>query len=358
MPVLVKIYRMEGRKSVMPAVSIILPLYNGERFIRHSIQRIRSQTFCDWELLVINDGSSDRGGTIALREAGRDSRIQVFEKPNGGISSARNLGISKASGRYLAFADQDDCVGKNWLRSLSDGMAGNMDLVVGGKILEVAGASGRIIKSRQYRYPDTVLATEQERYQFLFNALHDASSLHVWNCLYKKELIDRHRLCFDETLKTGMEDILFNICYGYYCKKIHKIPQTVYRYRQRIGISTSAKEQPDLAAAYSHRMKQISRTFGFSTQSGRRGDVYRMYGKYALRELCNLYFRYGKADDIRTLEELRNAYVEQVPDRVSDTCIRPKDLPYLAADKALRKENYFLISGLKRGADFFGKNIQ
>lgn len=346
-------------KSVMPAVSVILPLYNGERFIRQTIRRIRSQTFPDWELLVINDGSSDRSGRIALQEAAADSRIQVFEKPNGGVSSARNLGISKASGRYLAFADQDDCVGKNWLRSLFSGMAGDMDLVVGGKILEVTDASGRMIKSRRYTYPDTVLETEKERYQFMFNEMHDASSLHVWNCLYKKELIDRYHLCFDETLKTGMEDILFNICYGNYCRKIHKIPQTVYRYRQRIGISTSSKEQPDLAEAYSRRMQQISHLPGFSTQHDGFSDAYRMYGMYALRELCNLYFRYGKADSIQTLEELRNAYVKQVPHRDLHKHFKKrillKDLPYIVADKALRQKRYFLISVLKRGADYCGK---
>ena len=217
----------------MPAVSIILPLYNGQPFIRHTISRIRSQTFQDWELLIINDGSADQGEAAAVQEAQTDRRIRVFGKPNGGISSARNYGISKAAGTYIVFADQDDTAGRNWLTALVNGMAGNVDLAVGGKILTVIDASGKAVKSRVCRYEDTLLETEEERYGFLFNQENDASSQHVWNCMYKKELIDAHSIRFDEHLAMGMEDVLFNICYGYYCSKIRKIPQVVYSYRQR-----------------------------------------------------------------------------------------------------------------------------
>ncbi len=346
----------------MPAVSIILPLYNGQPFIRHTISKIRSQTFQDWELLVVNDGSSDGGEAVAMREAQQDHRIRVFRKPNSGISSARNYGITRAAGTYIAFADQDDTPFKNWLEDLYRGMAPDVDLTVGGKKLTVIDVSGKVVKSRICRYEDTVLETEQELYGFLFHQEHDASAQHVWNCMYKKELIDKHGIRFDEQLAMGMEDVLFNICYGYYCRKIRKIPQIVYSYQQRAGISTSTKYNPDLVKEYAHRMQRIARlsTDGFRTQS----NGYRMYGDYALRELCNLYFRSRGADSFELLAGLRDAYVQNVPEKVAVNFQRQtaekvktivRKMLYAAADDLLRKKRYTPLILLKNGADLCRK---
>lgn len=337
----------------MPAISIILPLYNGERYIRHAIAAVRSQTFQDWELLVINDGSTDHSGAIALQESQKDRRIRIFQKPNGGISSARNYGLAKAAGTYLAFADQDDTVGKNWLAALYQGMAGDMDLAVAGKRLEVLDASGRITTRRVCTYPDTVLQTEAEIHAFVFNQKNDMASLHIWNCLYKKQLIDANGIRFDENLSMGMEDVLFNICYGYYCRKIHKIPQVVYAYKQRIGISTSTKYNRNLAGEYAHRMEAVSRLFGFPSRT----DAYRMYKYYALRELCNLYFRNSGPDSKKLLAELRDAYVKYTADTLfcrKRHCVKTvlehslrKRIFYCMADASLRKEKYGIMKIMK-----------
>lgn len=361
----------------MPAVSIILPLYNGRAFIKHMISAVRAQDFQDWELLIINDGSCDHGEEIAERAARRDPRIQVFHKPNGGISSARNYGLCRASGAYIAFADQDDTVGKRWLSALYSGMAGDIDLAAAGKKLTIQNAAGRAAASKVYRYRDAVLATDEERYRFLFNQDNDAASHHVWSCMYRKELIDTYGIRFDENLSMGMEDVLFNICYGYYCKRIHKIPQVVYSYQKRAGISTSAKYNPDTAKEYAYRMQVIARLFGFSaSQDGSR--AYAMYADYALRELCNLYVRSHGPDSPKLLAGLRDAYVENVPEKAAGFPGREyfgrgyfgrerfggahfdkerfgrellKRGLYAAADGLLRKENYVLLRLLKNGAD-------
>lgn len=343
----------------MPAVSIILPLYNGQSFIRHTLLRIRAQTFPDWELLVVDDGSADDGAAIVMSEARKDRRIRLVRKSNGGISSARNYGIAKASGKYLAFADQDDTTGRNWLAALMDGMAGDVDLAVGGKKLEAADASGRTVRRRICRYADRLLETETERYGFLFNQENDASSQHVWNCMYKKELVNAHGIRFDEQLAMGMEDVLFNICYGFYCKKIHTIPQVVYAYRRRDGTSTSTKYDPDPVGGYAHRMQIISRLSGFPSGS----SAYRMYGNYALRELCNLYFRSDGDYSGKLLAGLRDVYVEHVPEPAG-ACGIPfgksffHRLFYAAAEYSLRKEKYMCMKLLKSITDRYRRNVQ
>ncbi|MCM1034232.1 MAG: glycosyltransferase family 2 protein [Paludibacter sp.] len=89
-------------------VSIITPLYNGERFIAQTIESVLSQTYPHWEMLIINDGSTDNSEHIAMQYAQQDNRIQVISQPNAGSAAARNNGIRRATGRYIALLDADD----------------------------------------------------------------------------------------------------------------------------------------------------------------------------------------------------------------------------------------------------------
>lgn len=91
----------------MPGISVIVPLYQAERFVEQCVESVRRQTYSDWELLLIDDGSTDATPALCDRLA-EDPRIRVFHKPNGGVSSARNLGLREAAGEYIAFLDADD----------------------------------------------------------------------------------------------------------------------------------------------------------------------------------------------------------------------------------------------------------
>lgn len=89
-------------------VSIITPLYNGERFVGQTIESVIAQTYSNWEMIIINDGSRDNSEAVALQYAQSDHRISVFSQPNSGSAAARNNGIRRAKGRYLALLDADD----------------------------------------------------------------------------------------------------------------------------------------------------------------------------------------------------------------------------------------------------------
>lgn len=118
-----------------PQVSVIVPVYNQERYLEECISSIRRQTLAEWECLIINDGSSDSSGEIARRFSEADSRIRYFEQENGGVSSARNLGMRHASGRYLCFVDGDDFIDAAFLKHLLDASdRGASDLTVAGKL--------------------------------------------------------------------------------------------------------------------------------------------------------------------------------------------------------------------------------
>jgi len=91
-----------------PKISVIVPVYKAEAYLRRCVNSILAQTFQDFEVLLIDDGSPDKSGKICDDYVKKDSRVRVFHKENGGVSSARNLGLDNAVGRYIAFVDSDD----------------------------------------------------------------------------------------------------------------------------------------------------------------------------------------------------------------------------------------------------------
>lgn len=95
-----------------PLISVVIPVYNAEKFIGSCIESVCAQTFDNWELILVDDGSSDESGTICDFYASKDSRITIFHKKNGGVSSARNYGLDKANGLWVTFIDSDDFIDK------------------------------------------------------------------------------------------------------------------------------------------------------------------------------------------------------------------------------------------------------
>ena len=114
----------------MPNISIIVPVYNASSTICRCIDSILAQIFTDFELLLINDGSKDNSGAICDEYATKDARVRVFHKENGGVGSARNLGLDNAKGEWITFCDSDDFVDSDWLKNYIDNSSGKCDLIV------------------------------------------------------------------------------------------------------------------------------------------------------------------------------------------------------------------------------------
>ena len=132
----------------IPLISVIVPVYNVERFLPGCIESILSQTYTRLEVLLVNDGSTDNSGAICDEYAAKDSRIKVIHKSNGGVSSARNMGLQKATGKYVAFCDGDDCLRKDYLQTMHQLMAHmGADLAVCG--FESVDEDGNIISGRR-----------------------------------------------------------------------------------------------------------------------------------------------------------------------------------------------------------------
>lgn len=225
---------MQPNKKTMstPKISVIVPVYNAEKSLCRCIDSILTQTYQDFELLLINDGSKDSSGAICDSYAAKDSRIKVFHKSNGGVSSARNLGIDNAQGEWLTFVDADDWVEENFLSSFDLVENKGIDLIVGN--YKVQGSSVSISQAG-YDYPSGLGARHISNVkQQLKGRLADLSFIVSWGKLFLRSVVGDLR--FDESLRLG-EDC----CFVYSC---------LYRVSKILFLSS------DAASAYVYQSLQ------------------------------------------------------------------------------------------------------
>lgn len=208
----------------MPQISVIVPVYKVEPYLHRCVDSILAQTFTDFELILVDDGSPDNCGAICEEYAERDSRIKVIHKKNGGLSSARNAGLDAASGEYILFCDSDDFVSKFWIESmLREAVRFQDSLVVCGVKKVDPGFSTK-------EEPD-VLESQDIRYIDLFLK---GLSGYVCNKIYRRAFIESIGLRFDERIRFA-EDIPFNVQYSLKLRKYRIISAQLYFYTQVEG---------------------------------------------------------------------------------------------------------------------------
>ncbi|WP_297900490.1 glycosyltransferase [uncultured Parabacteroides sp.] len=205
-----------------PIISIIVPVYNVESYLSCCIDSILNQTFSDWELLLINDGSKDGSGTICDLYASRNNRIRVFHQVNQGVSSARNQGIELAKGKYLMFIDADDYVAENILeKMLYPAEIYNIDVVLCG----VTTSSDIKLNIPTYRVlqHDFIM---NGLYPLWFNGGCNLNS--VCAKLYRRKVFLNNDIRF-ENRRRG-EDWLLNIKLFQRIRNIYYLPLPLYIY--------------------------------------------------------------------------------------------------------------------------------
>lgn len=236
----------------MPKVSVIVPVYNTEKYLPRCIESILAQTFTDFELILVNDGSTDNSGKICDEYAKKDSRIVVIHKENGGASSARNKGIDNAKGEWIAFVDSDDFVSEHFLYNFINALSDNTDLIIGGitKIDE----SKNILETRKY---DAAFINFCQDFSYLFEK--KILQKHNGPCakLYKLSIINEHILRFHEDIISG-EDVIFNYNYYIYVVWANIIETSDYYYATRSGSLTTQGIFPFSQEKQSYQLYMLS----------------------------------------------------------------------------------------------------
>lgn len=213
-------------KSARPVISVVVPVYNTEKYLHRCVDSILAQTFTDFELLLIDDGSQDESGNICDSYACLDSRVRVFHKTNGGVSSARNLGLDKARGEWVTFCDSDDWAFSSWLQNFINEFELGVELICQGfkKI-----SMGKCDESAVLPVVDreSTLPINETIYY-----ISEAKMLgYVWNKIFKKDIIRRFKIIFDEDLKFR-EDEIFVLEYAQHITKAKSVVSIGYVYNE------------------------------------------------------------------------------------------------------------------------------
>lgn len=199
-----------------PLISIIIPVYNAEKYLHQCLDSVVAQTYTNWECLLIDDGSKDSSGAICDEYAEKDSRFRVFHKENGGVSSARNLGLDNAKGFWIMFVDSDDYLEVKYLDEIFDNP--KYDLVISGY--------------REFGIKENIIEYDNQEVNIIDNlgtiwnkSISNFIYWFPWGKLFSSTIIKNNNLRFNEFLFYG-EDFCFVMDYlncsnKFYMCKIH-----------------------------------------------------------------------------------------------------------------------------------------
>jgi len=221
---------MGGEGVVENIVSIIVPVYNAEMYLRNCIDSILKQNYKNIEVILVNDGSTDNSRTICEQYAKKDNRIKVINQNNSGPSIARNVGINAATGRYIQFVDADDRLEPNMTKNLVEAMnkSQSVQLVLCGYksiyISQDNNSTNKIVTPTNagvYNFTDFV--------EFMGKLFSNGLINPLWNKLYDLETINKYNIRFIKDFNMG-EDLLFNLEYIKFCNNFCIIKDELYNY--------------------------------------------------------------------------------------------------------------------------------
>lgn len=215
-------------------ISIIIPMYNCEKYIKRCLDSLVNQTYKNMEIIVINDGSKDSSGEIVQTYVKKYSNVKLINKKNAGVSSARNLGIKESTGKYVAFVDSDDWCEKQMyseMMKLTEKI--DCDIICSG--YKIDSYNGKVIS--EIKLNEVLLGKcEEEKSE----VLHELGISYCFARLFKREIINKNNIKFNEDLSTG-EDAIFTCEYLCYAKRIVAIDKAYYHYVRSNNQSLSTK---------------------------------------------------------------------------------------------------------------------
>lgn len=276
----------------MPIVSIIVPVYNVEKYINRCIDSILAQTFTDWECILVDDGSPDKSGEICDEYSARDSRIRVIHKPNGGVSSARNVGINLATGEWITFVDSDDFIDEYSLFSMVE-LTKHYDADLFCFGIRITTTDNHINHKQKHENSYSVDSSYLIKKILLYN-----TNCGPFSKLFRNKQLQNFR--FDESLKIG-EDLLFNLQFlsdlnsPIICSDL-----CVYNYYKN---PSSAMHSKNLFDEYTFLSQKVESFFSSDNQYRDEINIFKMinlFQPYVSILRCPSY------SDVRTMMELNN----------------------------------------------------
>ena len=236
--------KAETNGGAAPKVSVIVPVYKAEKYLRKCVDSILAQTFRDFEVLLVDDGSPDKSGEICDEYAGKDPRVRVFHKENGGVSSARQCGLDNARGEYTIHADPDDWVEPNMLEELyAKAKAEDADMVICDFYVNDSRGQ-RYVRQRPSALDHETVLRE------LFQQLHGS----CWNKLVRRACYREYNVSFPLEI-SFCEDVYVNVSLLKHAIKVVYHPKAYYHYVN--GNNPNSIVRSYTKATYDHDMRLL-----------------------------------------------------------------------------------------------------
>lgn len=227
----------------MPKISIIVPVYNAQSVLRRCIESILNQTYDDFEVILINDGSKDKSKEIIDEYKKKDSRVKAIHNSNNGVSETRNIGVTYASGEYIQFIDSDDYIELNMLEETVRLLEGkNSDLVITGLFLDIESKKGINTSIQTFEYKDS-----EGKENIAIEVMKRLNGTYInspVNKLYKRTIIIDNNIKMDKDIDLG-EDLIFNLEYLKQCNNVVFSNKSYYHYCIKMEESLTAQYRED-----------------------------------------------------------------------------------------------------------------
>lgn len=239
-----------------------MPVYNSQEYVNNAINSVLKQTYGNFELIIVDDGSSDKSFEVCKEAENKDSRIRLFRKDNGGVCSARNYGMKLAKGNYITFIDNDDDYDENFLQSFVAQLSENeTDIVKCGRKNVTVDSNGKELKSKSFAWKENKVFNKEELLENYLPLKATGILSSVWNGLYRKEFLEKNNITFNEDFRHGNEDVFFNIMCFQKGASVGIISDVLYNHYYRINHSTSMsfkeKQILDMAETFNEEYKYL-----------------------------------------------------------------------------------------------------
>lgn len=322
-------------------ISIIVPVYNIEEYLPRCIESILAQTYTNLELILVDDGSTDKSGEICDKYAKEDNRVRVHHKKNGGSSSARNMGIQLAKGQYLGFVDSDDYIEADMYKRMMEAVVSD-----GCNIVQVArdeiDDKGNLMQAICEMPKKTIRYSAED---FLKELL-----LHKGDCSFCTKLLNRD-LFFEKGFPEGVLNEDFHLLVKMLCtgESVISLPYLGYHVFYRIGSNTRKKDKNDFSRVYGDNVDNADMVYEFVLEKfPKLTDIAVRFGLYQRMDyLLHIPIPMMKKDNAQYMQICK--YVKKHwGDTISSKYLSGKDKLYLTLFAIIPKGSRKVHAAIKR----------
>ena len=327
-------------------VSIIIPIYNGEKYIDSCLKSVLEQTYKNVEIIVVNDGSKDDSLILINKYKKSDDRIIVIDKKNEGVSVARNTAIDISTSKWIMFVDVDDKLEKDAVENLMNNIENDIDIIIS-KIYLVSENKKEEFKCE---YSEKKIFQNEDKNELIQAIFYDnykekiSSNTNIFAKLYSKDLLMKNKIKFKEGMKYG-EDVIFNLISFQNAKKIAFINSFTYNYISNCE-SVTQKFDNNIIEHYTKMLLEIKEYLTKNNLYEKFKNEYQYFVLRQINKFCRLYF--FRKENTKSYKELKKEFLSLLAMEPYYTAVFKEKIIFLTKQRKillmlLKMKNFYIL---------------